>query len=239
MTFRDVPALDARYWIAISCASVFGANTGDFLAHDLGLGHTGGLLPLAALFATLLLIENRAPIRSFVYYWLAIVIIRTAATNIADFATNDLSLDDIGMIVVLMGLLPAIVINSGASSGQVRGAPATDWHFWIAMLAAGTLGTAIGDALAHRIGLPTATVITIAVLAMVLALRSRATWQTIAVYWAAIVAVRTAGTNVGDFIAGRHGFNLGLPLATALSGGALLAALVIGGRRAAASAASA
>jgi uncharacterized membrane-anchored protein len=239
MTFRDVPALDARYWIAISCASVFGANTGDFFAHDLGLGHTGGLLPLAALFATLLLIENRSKVRSLAYYWLAIVIIRTAATNIADFGSHDLRLDDIGMIVVLLGLLPAIVINGDTGSGPSRGGPPTNWHFWIAMLAAGTLGTSIGDAVAHRLGLGTSTLITVALLAVLLLLRSRAAWQTIAMYWVAIVAVRTAGTNVGDFIAGRHGFDLGLPLATALSGGALLAALVIGGPRSAASTASA
>ena len=235
MTFRNVPALDARYWTAISCASVFGANTGDFFAHDLGLGHTGGLLPLAVLFTALLFLEKRATMRCYACYWLAIVIIRTAATNVADFGTHDLQLDDVGVIVVLLGLLPAIVITSETTSGPVGGAPPTDWHFWAAMMAAGTLGTAIGDAAADRIGLGLSTLITVAVLASMLALRSRVAWQTVAMYWVTVVAVRTAGTNVGDFIVVRHGLDLGLPLATALSGCALLAAIVIGRRQPAAS----
>jgi uncharacterized membrane-anchored protein len=34
-------------------------------------------------------------------------------------------------------------------------------------------------------------------------------------YWASIVAARTAGTTMGDFVANQHGLNLGLPLSTA------------------------
>jgi uncharacterized membrane-anchored protein len=33
-------------------------------------------------------------------------------------------------------------------------------------------------------------------------------------YWLAIVAARTAGTTLGDFVASRHGLNLGLPFST-------------------------
>jgi hypothetical protein len=43
MRSRDAPTLGARYWTAISLASVFGANWGDFGSHDLHLGHLLGL----------------------------------------------------------------------------------------------------------------------------------------------------------------------------------------------------
>ena len=39
--------LGLRYWTALCLASVFGANMGDFFAHNLGLGHVAGLPFLA------------------------------------------------------------------------------------------------------------------------------------------------------------------------------------------------
>jgi hypothetical protein len=38
-----VPRAGPRYRLALSIASVFGANTGDFVARYLHLGHAGGL----------------------------------------------------------------------------------------------------------------------------------------------------------------------------------------------------
>ena len=38
-----LPTLGPRYWVALCIASIFGANMGDFFAHNLGLGHLGGL----------------------------------------------------------------------------------------------------------------------------------------------------------------------------------------------------
>jgi hypothetical protein len=93
MHIRNVPALDARYWVAISLGSVFGANTGDFVFHVLGLGHMRGLPVLAAIIAIILIQEPLARSGTDAYYWLAIVTLRTAATNLADLATHDLHLN--------------------------------------------------------------------------------------------------------------------------------------------------
>jgi uncharacterized membrane-anchored protein len=92
MRVSNVPAITRRYWAAILVASMCGANTGDFLSHNLHLGHTRGLLPLAALFFLILWAERRARIATEAYYWLAIIVLRTAATNLADLCTHDLNL---------------------------------------------------------------------------------------------------------------------------------------------------
>src|SRR5436853_7742351 len=81
---KTLPAIAPRYWTAILVASMAGANTGDFFSHDLHLGHTRGLLPLALAFALVLWAERRAKAASEAYYWLAIIVVRTAATNLAD-----------------------------------------------------------------------------------------------------------------------------------------------------------
>jgi len=231
MQTRNVPALGARYWAAISLASVFGANLGDFVSHILGLGHVRGLAPLALIFAVILLLERRARVGSQAYYWLAIVTLRTAATNLADLATHDLRLEYDAVTGGLAGLLVLILLvgrwRRPAAAGAPPGLPATDAYYWAAMLTAGTLGTAVGDDVADTLGLGPATLVTVALLGLALACGARSALATKAGYWTAIVLVRTAGTNVGDFVVSRHGLGLGLPVGTPLTGLLLLAALLL------------
>jgi uncharacterized membrane-anchored protein len=89
---RHLPALGRRFWVALCLASIFGANMGDFFAHDLGLGHVRGLPFLAVAFAVVLVAERFDRLAHEAYYWLAIVIVRTAATNLADFMAGDMRL---------------------------------------------------------------------------------------------------------------------------------------------------
>jgi len=84
-----LPTLGARYWAALCLASIFGANMGDFCAHNLGLGHIAGLPFLALALAIVILAERFDRSVHQVYYWTAIIIVRTAATNFADFAAGD------------------------------------------------------------------------------------------------------------------------------------------------------
>src|SRR3984885_9771907 len=106
MQIKNVPAITPRYWVAILVASMCGANTGDFLSHNLHLGHWRGLPPLAAVFLAILWAERRARIATEAYYWLAIIVLRTAATNLADLGTHDLKLG----YFLCMGLLVALMV---------------------------------------------------------------------------------------------------------------------------------
>src|ERR1700761_2927146 len=85
MKLMHTPRIDARYWIAITLASVFGTNMGDFYAHESGLGIVKGLAVLALLTAIVFVAERFEDRRHEAYYWLVIIIIRTGATNIADY----------------------------------------------------------------------------------------------------------------------------------------------------------
>src|SRR3984893_1519336 len=87
-----VPLLDLRYWIALCIASFFGANMGDFFAHNMGLGHVAGLPFLAIGLAVVFVLERIDRTAHEAFYWLAIVVVRTAATNLADFFSVDLKL---------------------------------------------------------------------------------------------------------------------------------------------------
>jgi uncharacterized membrane-anchored protein len=239
MQVKNLPAITPRYWAAILVASMCGANTGDFLSHNLYLGHTRGLAPLATLFLLILWAERRALVATEAYYWLAIIVLRTAATNLADLGTHDLKLGygviESGLTVLLVFFLlvdrtrgPSLAAGALSQNGRRQMLPATDAMYWFAMLTAGTLGTATGDFVADVVGLGLTygSTVLLAIFGVVLLVSWRFGEMSKPWYWASIVAARTAGTTMGDLLASRHGLDLGLPLSTAITG-TMLAAIVI------------
>ena len=208
-----VPRAGRRYWTALSLASIAGANLGDFCAHDLQAGHLRGLAPLALLLGAVLILERRSRRPGQAWYWLAILILRTAATNLADLADHDLRLPLPAVLATLATLLAATLL--GGEPRRLPGLPPTNARYWTAMLLAGTLGTAAGDAIADGLGLAPAFALT----ALTLAAASTGG----AGYWARILAIRTAGTNAGDLLAQA----LGLTQSTSLSTGTLIGLLLV------------
>ena len=157
---RHVPVLGLRYWIALCAASIFGANMGDYFAHDLGLGHVAGLPILAIAFA-LILVRSRFDhtVREG-YYWAAIIVIRTAATNSADFAASDMRQPRSWVMVALTLALIATLFTSWrfawrkvVKTEEQTGVLRADSGYWMSMFLAGTLGTVAGDFFSHNLHL--------------------------------------------------------------------------------------
>lgn len=231
MKQEHVPLAGARYWVALSIASVFGANMGDFVARYLHLGHAGGLLPLAAILAVVFVAERRDRSPHQWYYWLAIIIVRTAATNLADLGASDFKLGKIGLTVGLsIVLVLALLLSPPSKAAEATDArvfrlPTTDAKYWAAMFIAGTLGTVIGDMASFDTGLGTAyaSLLLGCVLGVVFLLGARGLFASMWFYWLAVVTVRAAGTSVSDFLA--HA--IGLPSSTLLTGVVFVATLLI------------
>lgn len=242
MSPKNLPVIDARYWTAILAASMCGANTGDFASRILGLGHTRGLVPLGLIFLAIVWAERRSKIATEAYYWLAIIVLRTGATNLADLGTHDLKLGYIlcmGFLVAFMAFMLLLdkargvqPIGVAGPDGRWRSLPATDTSYWITMLAAGTLGTAAGDWVAEETGLGLAygSLLLVVVLITTWFVADRFGRMTKPWYWATVVAARTAGTTLGDLLASRRGIGLGLVVSTICTS-LLLAGIVVLWRR--------
>jgi|GEM_PF-400168 uncharacterized membrane-anchored protein len=99
------PRIDTRYWTGITLASVFGTNMGDFYAHESGLGITKGIAVLALLAAAVFVVERFEHRRHEAYYWLVIILIRTGATNIADYLAYRVHIPIMILTLSLVGLL--------------------------------------------------------------------------------------------------------------------------------------
>ncbi len=206
MTMIAAPAISWRYWVMLCFASVLGADLGDLMSRELGLGYWRGLPVLAAVFIVVIVGARRAP-HGTAWYWLAIVVVRAAATNLADWqALNEgdpPSLRFEAAFPVIIGswgvLLALLALRDQRTLRDEPRGDADAW-FWATMLAVGTLGTAVGDWLAFMsgTGLQGATALTTALLAVALsglAVNARAN---VIAFWALVLVVRTWGTNVGD-----------------------------------------
>src|SRR5258708_12935970 len=208
MRTRNLPAIDAGYWAAIVAASICGTNTGDLAAGPLGMGHVRGLLPLGAISLAIIWAEKVLDWTTVAFYWSAIIVLRTMATNIADFATHDLKLSYPVFALLMIAFMGLMIWTdkyrsdkpAEPASWSTARLPTVDSKYWILMLAAGVLGTALGDWLgdsgpgvywASLIGTP------FFLGAVWAAYRFGLTkpW-----YWIAIAACRTWGTDLGDML---------------------------------------
>ncbi|MBB5060884.1 putative membrane-anchored protein [Granulicella aggregans] len=234
MQFKVTPKVGPRYWTAISIASICGTNLGDYVPDVLKMDPGTGLLLLAVVFAGLVIVDRLSKRGSEAFYWLAILTVRAAATNIADFSIGKAHLAYTLVATVVTLLLCFLValqlrVTPRSSTGDL---PPTSGFYWLCMLTAGTLGTVIGDGLGHSfssvsIGVPMSAGLSTVVLATLLGVRARTVLNSIVSYWIVVVAVRWWGTNVGDILA----FVMSLSLSLVVSGLLLALTLVLWRKR--------
>jgi uncharacterized membrane-anchored protein len=232
MQTRHVPAIDRRYWFGIIAASIFGTNLGDVYAHESGLGLGLGLLVLVALFAATYGIEHKDRFAHEAYYWLAIIIIRTGATNIADYLAFRARIPALLLTLGLAALMAVLAWSNAAQrAGTLRESAAptlakTNLAYWGAMLAAGVFGTVAGDICSHHFGQgPSAICLASMLLLLLTALKSHVA-VSVGAYWCAVALARTAGTCIGDWLAENKTLHIGLPVSTLMTGTFFVAILL-------------
>ena len=228
---KGLPRIDTRYWLALCAASIFGTNTGDFVAGYLHIGHLAGLPWLLAAFVAIVLLERASHVKTPLWFWAAIITMRTAATNVGD-AFHDLHIG----FAISVPLSLALFVLAAWSYARVTPprAPGDETvkvnaAYWVAMMLAGVLGTVGGDVAAFRWGLtaPGAAVVFFVLVAIAIAyFKRRDVLLLAAAYWTVVGLVRTAGTAGGDAIA--HA--IGLAPSTVVTGVGFLALALLSSR---------
>ena len=223
---RDLPRINANYWAALVAASIFGTNTGDFVAKYLHLGHLAGLPYMGLLFAAILLSERWARRGHALYFWAAVITMRTAATNVAD-AFQDFHIPyRVSIAFVLTLFAASVFFYKRVAKASAGGADVPVNHaYWLSMMLAGILGTLGGDFASFRIGLTppvAAAVFGALILVSVAWFSRRGTLPQPVPYWTTVALIRTAGTAAGDAAA----ILLGLALSTALTGTAFVGLVI-------------
>jgi uncharacterized membrane-anchored protein len=226
---RSLPRIGAHYWLALSAASIFGTNTGDFVAGYLHLGHLAGLPWLLAAFAVILVLERASPVKTPLWFWAAIITMRTAATNVGD-AFHDFGMGfAISVPLTLALFVASVAVYARVTPKQAAGEDTVRVNaaYWVAMMLAGVLGTVGGDAAARWLTNPGAAVVFFAIAAVAIAyLGRRGVLLVAAGYWAVVALIRTAGTAGGDTVA--HA--IGLAPSTVLTGVIFLVLVIASSR---------
>lgn len=216
----------ASFWFAMFAASALGTNLGDFWSDALSLGLGAAFISMAGISAVAIAGDRWFPRRTEFFYWAAIVTLRAAATNIADFLTHERAIS-YALVAAIFGVATvgaAFVTSRGADEGS---STRIDGGYWATMFLAGIFGTVGGDLTTLTIGVESAAALLVVVLLAVLAVRTAFVPKWIFGYWFVIMAERAAGTPVGDSLQGDDGVGLGLPVSMACFAALLAAGVVV------------
>jgi uncharacterized membrane-anchored protein len=217
------------YWFAMLAASAFGTNVGDLWAEILFPGRTTSLASLLAICGAAIWYHRRMAARTEGGYWIAIVAMRAAATNVADICTHDLGLGYVSVSVVL-GVLTLIAARFAIPDFSRSGSPRVDGACWSAMFIAGVFGTVAGDLIHHNIGLYNASAALCFLLAGLILIREVHAPVSMLLFWSIVMAERCAGTAIGDALASHRAVGLGVLVASIFTGTLTVTSLLVRAR---------
>lgn len=216
----------APFWFAMLAASALGTNLGDFWADALALGLWSAFATMMAVCLVAIACDLRFGRQTEIFYWAAIVLLRAAATNIADFLTHEHGVDMLFVTAAFGAATVALALVAPRNADR-SDSPAIDPLYWAIMLLAGIFGTVGGDFVSATIGVFGAAVLLILALMGAIWARRAFLANSLAAYWLVIMAERAAGTPIGDAAQGADGLGFGLPVSMACMFAILLAGLSI------------
>ena len=242
-----VPAVTLIFWIIKILATTLGETGGDamtmsFLGETTGNAHPNGYLIGTGIFAVIFLIAVAVQIKAKnfhpIVYWVTIVATTTVGTTLADYVTRSVGIGYAGgsalLLALLLGSLYVWYRKLGSVSVETVSEPKAEMFYWTTIMFSQTLGTALGDWTADKVGLGLGYTGAAIVFGTMLALLAAAFFWTkvsrTALFWAAFIITRPLGAVVGDFLdkpAAKGGLELSRYTASAALVIAIAALIVI------------
>lgn len=221
---KKVPEINIFYWALIMSANTLGETAGDLISQTLNLGYAGATLALIVLFFIAVTVSIYLNKLQPILYWLMITLASTAGTTISDFISRSFFHLQLGfsenqgytyatiILIVLLAIFLALWKSHANSKTLVsESKKSNEIWYWLAILTSSTLGTALGDLLAHNtpLGFDGGTLLLLACLAIVAGLYFFTKISRIFLYWLAIIFTHPIGATLGDYMTKPEGLNLG------------------------------
>jgi uncharacterized membrane-anchored protein len=233
--WSKVPEVTLAFWVIKIAATTLGETGGDAVTMTLNWGYLAGTAIFLSLLAVLISVQIAAKKFHPFLYWATIVASTTAGTTMADFADRSLGIGYSGGSATLLACVLAVLglwyWSQGSISVDTVNTPKVEAFYWAAITFSQTLGTALGDWIADTTGLGYqggALVFAVGLALLALAYY-RTTISQVLLFWAAFILTRPLGATVGDFLdkpLNHGGLNLSRPIASAVIGALILAAIV-------------
>ncbi|MEI6312783.1 MAG: hypothetical protein WCP57_11035 [Bacteroidota bacterium] len=221
---KHLPKINLFYWTLIISANTLGETAGDLISQTFGLGYAGGTIVLFMLFIVAVLLSIYSKSQKPILYWTVITLASTAGTTISDYTSRSffhlqLGFSEnqgytFGTIILVFALISIFSIwNYFSKTNSIENGfnKSTEFLYWIAILTSSTLGTALGDLLAHNtpLGFDGASLVLAILLFIVVILVYSTKISREILYWFAIILTHPIGATLGDYMTKSEGLNLG------------------------------
>jgi len=238
--WSKVPVVTVSFWIVKVLATTVGETGGDALSMTLDLGYLVSTLIFLGFFVVTLTTQVASRRYHPVLYWLVVVATTTLGTTTSDYMDRTLGLGYIKSSVVLFaGVIVVLVIwhfVAGRIEFQNVITRTDESFYWLTILVANTLGTALGDFTASDTGLgfERGALVFAALIAVVVAANFFTPAPKSVLFWAAYVLTRPLGATLGDTLTKPHsegGLAFGRITSTLVIAAAMVIIVAITSRR--------
>ncbi len=236
-----VPPVTLAFWVIKLLATTVGETGGDALSMTLNLGYAAASLIYLAFFAATLSAQVASRRYHPAIYWAVVVATTTVGTTVSDYLDRTVGLGYVRSSLALLAAVIAVLVIWRAVRGRVQFEGITDRRdevfYWLTIVVANTLGTALGDCAADDLGLGFGGgALAFAGLLLLVALLYR--WAKgiprSALFWSAYVLTRPFGATLGDTLTkprDEGGLALGRIAASAVIVVLMVAAVAVTSRR--------
>ncbi|WP_193165954.1 COG4705 family protein [Microbulbifer hainanensis] len=157
LTASKVPEVVAGFWLIKILATTLGETGGDSISMTLHAGYAAASLIFLLFFIAALSFQLRSRRFTPSIYWFAVVTTTTLGTTVSDFLDRSLGLGYIHSSMILTVLLVSVLAAWYWVRGRIACQDIADIRdesfYWVAILIANTLGTAVGDYASDDLGL--------------------------------------------------------------------------------------
>jgi len=209
--WSKVPAVTLAFWLVKILATTVGETGGDALSMTLNLGYLTSTLIFLGFFAVTLTAQVASRRYHPVFYWLVVVATTTLGTTTSDYMDRTLGLGYIKSSIALLAGVIVVLAVWHFSTGRIEFQNVTtktdESFYWLTILVANTLGTALGDFTASDTGLgfERGALVFAGLIAIVAALHFFTRIPKSTLFWAAYVLTRPLGATLGDTLTKPHG----------------------------------
>ncbi len=206
------PAATLMFWLAKIYATTLGETGGDAASMTLKLGYAASAVIFLVFFAVALAVQWRLHSYHAGAYWLTVVATTTVGTVTSDFIDRTLHLGYVRSSALLLALVAAVLLAWRVTTGRIAANRITsrrdEIFYWLTILAANTLGTALGDFTADRSGLglgfEDGALVFVGLIALVALLHRFGGLPQTLLFWAAYILTRPLGATLGDTLTKPH-----------------------------------
>jgi uncharacterized membrane-anchored protein len=214
-----VPEVILVFWIIKTLSTTVGETGADFLAADMGLGMSMVTLFISATMAILLYFQF-IHFKKYVpaNYWTLVVLMSVLGTLITDIMVDNFAIGLMPLSIVFAVLMLAGFYvwyrREGTLAIHSIDTASREAYYWVVILLAFALGTAVGDLISEyfSLGYSTAMMIFGGMIGAIALAYYAFKLDAVLAFWLAYILTRPLGASLGDFLIQDSNGGLGISM---------------------------